>query len=252
MFEFWFFISIALGVILFIFSVMVFPEIMALLACFFLTILCVAMVAFMVEDSIFDGELFDNRYERKTMIVKEISRTHGGDGYVFYYLSNNRVEKFALLDTYKVNVKTKRTKGDNISVSYNIRFSRHDRIIEDDQNTMTLTLPEGFKIKDTPMSYSVNDLKKRRVLKKECFDQVNYLNGQFKFYSLNNQLKRFVFYETDDVTLNFKNSDNADNKVCVDFDYYETYNHDIVNKSDHKPRYNVFIPNDFEVSDLKI
>lgn len=137
------------------------------------------------------------------------------------------------------------------TIEGNIKLSKYDSIIKDEKNKLYITLPNHLSYKGSSYFYNEFDFKYNLIENNNCYESINYKNGLFTFYKLENELLEFKFKERYKRKVNFiKNRE--DNQICLDFSYYLSYNNEILKIKGHENKINVYVNKDFKLSDLNI
>lgn len=214
-------------------------------------ILAVASIFFimiLLTDQLFDYTLWGSYVEQNYVNVQEVKSVNDFY-YEGYFLENNELQVIQFDGNFipLKNIKIEEGYYDNNSINYQVKNNRYGRPVYDEDNYATITLKPNYEIIKDPKTFiSANDLKTRFVIKNECVDDIKFENGVFTFYSLKNQLNYFVFKDSPEHKLNFIIGDTKGKMACVNFNYQETFNHDIVNNN-QKPLHDVIISKDFNL-----
>lgn len=206
------------------------------------------MLVFMIDDLFYDNGLFGDRIENQRLEIQEISEEY--DSYKAYYISGEKVETIHIpKDKARINIS--KSYNDKMRLEFRLHYSRYDKVLEDKMNRVTFYLPDDYEIKNKHTIYDVNDLQERRVIRTECVNEIRYEYGKYSFYILEEYLTQFNFQEQQGVKVKFKKGDTKGYKACLNFDYYETFNYDLINKKGHEPVYEIIISDDFDLTTLK-
>jgi hypothetical protein len=215
---------------------------------FISTVLMIVCLVWVVEETIFDAGLFNDSYEKRNVTIQALSENYYS--YRAYYISGENVESIYLPKDV-VKIETFKSYNDKMSVDLYLHRSRNGHIIDDDESKATFYLPEGYRVLNEHQDFEVNDLKQRRVIQNECINEMRYDSGKYSFYVLDRFLKQIDFQEQGNVRVLFKKGDTRGHKACLNFDYYETYNHKLINKKGHTPVYEIIVSEDFDLTTLK-
>lgn len=176
-----------------------------------------------------------------------------GKTYVGYYIENDNINHIPIhLDNIpngKFDIQE--TNANQNTIHYQFKRNRFSTDVYDDLNHATIRLKQGYEILDLDEHpVGLYDLKKRKVFKRECVDKITYNDGMFKFYKLDKQLNSFDFKDSDDYKLNFKTGNTKGKMACVEFDYMETFNRNIVKEKHAEPIIDVIVPEGFDVQSI--
>lgn len=209
----------------------------------------ILMLLISFESMILEGSFFDTQVIQKKINVNLISEEY--DSYRVYYLLYNQVRTINIPKN-RVNISISKSYNNNLVLDYEILYSRFYKILEDENNKAHFYIPENYIITQGHLyNLEVNDIKEHHVIRKECINEMRYENGTYSFYVLDKYLNEYNFKEQNGIKVEFKKGDTKGYKACLNFDYYETLNHKLIEKKDHKPVYEIIISDDFDLTSLK-
>jgi hypothetical protein len=210
-----------------------------------------------IEGTLFKGELFGKERLNGTVKIERILESKYG--YHIYYFEDNQA-KGILIPKEKARIEFSSNRYNARELYYRLTFSREGNVIEAEGNYANIILPKGEK----PENYqgreskyllraNKGDIIFKNIKRDECLNEIRYQDGQFSFYILEDYLTEFTFKENEalDIKVKFTRGDTKSKKACLNFDYYETINGDIVDRYPHKNHFEIIVPEDFELSDLK-
>lgn len=178
--------------------------------------------------------------------------------YVGYYLDEDYVEKihFPVQAVSPHKIRYEYGNATKTIIHYRFLKNRFNEFVFDESNYMVIRLKKGAIKSDlrSNLPVEVNDLKTRVVIKEECVDRIIHEHGKFTFYKMDNgKFSSYDFKNNEsepDKNLTFKKGDTNGHFACVNFNYSETYNRDIVDNHYKKPVYEVTVPLDFDLNSL--
>lgn len=203
------------------------------------------LILYLIEVSFFNGEIINSKIEKAN---KEFIRSAELEGnYLFYYLENEQVKYIKIDKGENINIKRQ---GKIPYVYYKLKKTRNGKVIKDKKNIVNVILPLNLEIEKRKTGFSKEDLIFKRITKNNCFDRVKYENNQFNFYKIKDKLIKYSFKETEVFKLNFlKMKDNV-SKICLDLDYYETLNKEIIKVNGHVNKFNINVGKEFNTDNI--
>lgn len=209
------------------------------------------VLVILIDSHKYDYALIESYQKQEIITPLRIKENRGY--YVFYSIENNELKRF-IAPKYKSKIEKIRIKSGDIRIETDLLYSRKGKVVENEKNSIRLYLPEGYETEwGGDKIYSINDLKTKNIVKNECVKEMKYnsLNKTYTFYIKKNYITEFNITEDKNVKIKFKIGDTKGYKACLNFNYYETLNGEKIKMINEKSIYEVIVPKDFNLLELK-
>lgn len=215
----------------------------------------IVLIAFsLIEDIFFESGLVATEEREMRIEIPRMEETN--ESYIIYYKGfNERDDKEELiieeLPKSRVKIYMRETNQKNITIDYKILFSKKDKVLEDRGNYAYINIPKGYKPEIAPKIKNLNDITIKRVTLNHCINDFNYSDNEYSFLVLGHNLKEYKFRENEKVKLEFKEDPEIKEGACLNLDYYETLNGDVVENFDHNAIYEMRTSKGFDIFKMK-
>ncbi len=221
----------------------------------YMLLLTVMLVVFsIIEETFFESGLIATEERELRLEIPRMEETN--ESYIIYYKGfNERENKEELiieeLPKSRVKIYIRETNQKNITIDYKILFSKKDRVLKDKGNYAYISIPRGYEPEIAPKIEDLKDITIKRVLLNYCINDFNYSDNEYSFLVLGHNLKEYKFRENEKVKLEFKEDPKIKEGACLNLDYYETLNGDIIEKFGHNSIYEMRTSKGFDIFKMK-
>lgn len=197
-----------------------------------------------------DSNIFDQP-KIETVIDKEISRISETEfNYHLYFIDkSNIIEEFKhlIIPKNKVDISFSKSFDNTLKVNYKLKLLNGNKVIEDAQNRIMIKTPENYKVESYVYLEDINDLTYKHIKINDCSNQIKYSDNTYSIYIIKDFLMEFKFKEQNGIKLKLIEGNTGKYKACLNLDYYQTLNGEIIKKPDHNPIYEMIISKDFQL-----